>query len=167
MAGVEMRFTLSDAELERQLAALVERGGNLKRPMENIGQDMVSVSTNAFERSQSPDGIPWPPSIAADEGRRTLIDKGRRGGLMGSFSYQADEAGVVYGTNILYAAIHQFGGTIVAKKAKALRFRIGKRWLQVQKVTIPARSFIGASDRDVKRWEDILVRHLEGEAAGA
>ena len=162
MAGVEMRFTLSDAELERQLAALVERGGNLRRPMENIGMDMVATTTNAFERSQSPEGIPWPPSIAADEGRQTLV---KSGDLRGSFSYVADEAAVIYGTNKLYAAIHQFGGTIVPKAAKALRFRIGKRWLQAQKVTIPARPFIGASDRDVKRWEEILVKHLEGEGS--
>jgi len=40
-----------------------------------------------------------------------------------------------------YAAIHQFGGEIFPKNAKALRFQSGGRWFMVKKVTMPARPF--------------------------
>lgn len=44
------------------------------------------------------------------------------------------------GSNIVYARIHEFGGVIVPKKAKALRFKIGGSWITTNKVIMPARA---------------------------
>src|SRR6056297_225886 len=41
------------------------------------------------------------------------------------------------GSNLRYAAIHEFGGTIVPKNAGALHFQIDGQWVMTQKVTMP------------------------------
>ncbi|NMC35298.1 MAG: HK97 gp10 family phage protein [Veillonellaceae bacterium] len=53
------------------------------------------------------------------------IDKGH---LRRSLTYRVHKAGGVYaevGTNVVYAAIHEFGGTIRPKRAKALAIPVG------------------------------------------
>jgi phage gpG-like protein len=52
------------------------------------------------------------------------------------------------GTNVIYAAIHQFGGTIRPKSKRALRFRMGGRLFTLSKVSIPARPFLGLTPAD-------------------
>lgn len=41
-----------------------------------------------------------------------------------------------------YAAIHEFGGDIYPKKAKALRFKIGNQWVVTKHVKMPKRPFV-------------------------
>lgn len=43
----------------------------------------------------------------------------------------------IIGTNLEYARIHEFGGTIKPKNAKALRFNVKGKWVTVKQVTIP------------------------------
>lgn len=170
MAGVEMRFVLDDDAIERQLDGLLARGTNLREPLDDIGQDMVSVTTRAFEKSQSPQGAAWQPSAAARaEGRRTLIDRGLRGGLMGSFSYIVGPDSVVYGTNVVHAAIHQFGGSIehAGRRGSADAGTGFGAQLAQSLVTFPARPFVGHSDADLRRWEATLRDHLVDAGGGA
>ena len=54
----------------------------------------------------------------------------------------------IIGSGLIYAAIHQFGGTIVPKSADRLAFRIGNRQIFAKKVTMPARPYIGLSGED-------------------
>lgn len=172
MSGVEMRFTLDDRELVRQIEGLIARGSNLQEPLEDIGQDMVSITTRAFEESRTPEGVAWLPSAAATrEGRRTLIERGVRGGLMGSFSYIATALGVTYGTNMVHAAIHQFGGTIQTSQARgAAEQNAGTGFGQALAesiIVLPARAFVGASDTDQQRWADTIADYLAAPAGGA
>jgi len=44
---------------------------------------------------------------------------------------------VKVGTDVVYARIHDQGGTIVPKKAKWLRFKINGKWVMTKKVKIP------------------------------
>jgi len=53
------------------------------------------------------------------------------------------------GTNIAYAAIHEFGGEIRPKNAKALVFKIGDRWIRTQKVTMRPRPYLGPGLEEV------------------
>jgi len=48
----------------------------------------------------------------------------------------------VVGTDVVYAAIHEYGGVIVPKVAKALRFMIGDQVIHAKSVTMPERSFL-------------------------
>lgn len=49
------------------------------------------------------------------------------------------------GTKVIYAAIHEYGGTIVPVNAKALHFKIGDRDIFAQRVNMPERSFLRSS----------------------
>ena len=72
---------------------------------------------------------------------------------------QGDE--VTLGTNIPYAAIHNFGGTIVPKNGKVLAFPgMGGATIFAKKVVIPKRSFIGFGENDSEDFEDITANHV-------
>jgi phage gpG-like protein len=42
-----------------------------------------------------------------------------------------------------YAAVQEYGATIQARRAKWLKFQVAGHWVQVQRVMIPARPFLG------------------------
>jgi phage gpG-like protein len=46
------------------------------------------------------------------------------------------------GTNVSYAGIQEFGGTIRAKNSKYLTFQVNKHWVKVKEVVIPARPYL-------------------------
>ena len=79
-----------------------------------------------FKQSKGPDGRRWKTSIrAAQEGGKTLIQSAQ---LRNSIHAKSDTSGFAVGTNVKYAATHQFGEpgrTIRARKKKALRFQVG------------------------------------------
>lgn len=96
-----------------------------------IGEQLVSSTIERFEDGKGPEGEAWKPSQRAEgRGGRTLLDKGR---LRSSIVYEATPQRVVVGTNVVYAAIHQFGG-------QAGRGR---------KVCIPARAYLGINEEDI------------------
>lgn len=76
---------------------------------------------------------------------RGLIDTGN---LLDSIEVQRGSEGdakaeAAVGTNVEYAAIHEFGGLIVPVKARALVFKTSDgEWHTVQKVTMPARPYL-------------------------
>lgn len=162
---LEMKFALDDSALELQLQAFIDRGGKLRPAFADIGMDMVAITERAFERSMSPEGVPWTPSAAAKaEGRKTLI---KTTNLKGSFSYDASDTGVVYGTNVFYAAFHQTGYSFRhAGRAAKLDQSDALGTLPVETlITVPARPFVGASGADLARWERTLAEYLIGSEA--
>lgn len=54
------------------------------------------------------------------------------------------------GTNVVYARIHELGGTILPKVGPYLKFNIGGRWIFATKVKMPARPFMAPSLRENK-----------------
>lgn len=50
--------------------------------------------------------------------------------------------GIVGPQRVPYARIHELGGIIRPKRAKALVFKIGNRWIRTQKVTMPKRPYL-------------------------
>lgn len=55
------------------------------------------------------------------------------------------------GTDLEYAAIQEFGGTVRAKNAKSLHFEIDGEDIFVQSVTIPAQPYLRPAF-DTMRW---------------
>ena len=80
---------------------------------------------------------------------------------VGSIVHRFGKDFVEWGTNVLYAAIHQLGGTIRPKTAKRLRFTIGDQVVFARQVTIPPRPFVGVDNDDRAEIRQILVDHLE------
>lgn len=162
MTGV--RFELTGAEAA--LATLAEAAAKAERPRElydEIGGAMVASTQQRFEDEVDPDGNPWPDSLRKKLlGGRTLTEIGI---LAGSFTHEPSNAGVAWGTNVIYAAIHQLGGTIRAKTPAGLTWRAPGNggWVTKQEVTIPARPFLGLDDEDEAEIEFISARFLGAE----
>ena len=141
-AGVEIESAALNAVFERLAAVLA----NPAAAMDQIGRYLVASTLRRFERERAPDGSPWLKSARAlAEGGHTLTDTGR---LRGSIAHTVTDGGraVEVGSNVLYAAIHQFGG------------RAGRG----RRVTLPARPYLGIDDRDRDAIARILSRALEG-----
>lgn len=166
MTGVGIR--IKPKGIDETLAALGRIAGRLDRaePMyDAIGGSLVASTQRRFEEGRAPDGNPWPPSIRAlAEGGKTLVDTGR---LMQSQTHIASETGVEVGTNLIYAAPHQFGATIRPVAAPKLRFRILGRWVSVDEVTIPRRPFLGIDEDDEREIIAIAEDFVGGAEAEA
>ena len=76
------------------------------------------------------------------------------------YKAKADSKGASVGTNLVYAATHQFGAerTIRAKNAKYLWFK-GTNWAKKKEVSIqiPAREFLGISDEDMAEIRELMI----------
>jgi phage gpG-like protein len=72
------------------------------------------------------------------------------------------------GAGIVYAAIHEYGGTITAKRAPYLRFRTADgRWHAVKSVVMPERSYMRSSFRETYEQGLQLVRDAVMEGVSA
>ena len=114
MSGV--RLTLDDREVQQALGNLLRRLANPRPALEAIGAAVVADTDLAFRGQSDPWGQPWTPLSAVTQARRRqgpgaganqiLRDTGR---LANSIGYQVSGDAVSVGTNVVYAAPHQFG----------------------------------------------------------
>jgi len=145
MAGASFRMDLSG--LRGMVGKAIAHVQARQEIMEQIGEQLVSSTQQRFEDGRGPGGENWEPSIRAQaEGGQTLVDTAR---LKNSIGYEASLNLVAVGTNVEYAATHQFGADIRAKNAPYLRFQVGGRWARKKAVSIPPRPFIGISKQDI------------------
>jgi phage gpG-like protein len=98
--------------------------------MEAIGAALLFSAQRRFETQSGPDGPPWAPfapsTLKSMPARRKppwlLRDTNR---LYSSLTYVADAGAVEVGTNVVYAAPHQFGGDIpIPERQATATFRI-------------------------------------------
>lgn len=166
MAGAGIRIDYDDDAARAVLRRVVAALDDPRPAFDDIGNYLVAATIRRFETESGPGGAPWRKSRrAAREGGKTLTDSGR---LRGSITHNVLSDGVEVGTNVQYAAIHQFGGrtpprTIRPRRKKALFFPGARH--PVAKVehpgsTIPARPFLGVDAGDRAAIERIVARHL-------
>ncbi len=131
-----------------------------------LAEGIRESTLERFREGKAPNGREWKTSIrAAQEGGRTLIQTGQ---LRNSIHARSDASGFAVGTNVKYAATHQFGEpgrTIRARKKKALHFQIGGKWIIRKQVhiTIPARPFLGLSDEDMQEMKATVEEFIGRE----
>ncbi|MDG3575979.1 phage virion morphogenesis protein [Rhizobium sp. YJ-22] len=140
--------------------ALLKIEGIANAPTEELAEGigrLVQESTRNRIRSTktSPAGAAWKANRA---GTAILY---RSGALERSIDYVASADSVVVGSGLVYARIHQMGGTIPARKieprsAKALAFKVGGRLVfaksvNMPSVTMPARPYLGLSPDDLTK----------------
>ena len=95
-------------------------------------------------------GLQKAASIIAGEAKRQVYAGrpdhliGQTGRLRQSIQTAVDPHGLRarVGTNVIYARIHELGGTIRPKTQQYLRFPIGDSWVTVREVTIPPRPYL-------------------------
>lgn len=97
-------------------------------------------------------------------GPRTL--RSVSGTLSSSLRWWFAGSDVYVGTNLVYAAIHEYGGIIKAKNAPYLVFKIGDKWIRTKQVTMPARPYLSTSIKelfDTKQYDRIASLTLQQE----
>lgn len=144
--GIRLQLSGADDALF-QLGEAVSKTDDRRGLFDAVGASLVVSTQDRFEREIGPSGEKWPASLRARLfGGKTLTDTAR---LVSSLTHNATPDGVEVGTNVIYAAIHQLGGTIRPKTGKALSFATadGKR-VKVASVRMPARPFLGIDDDD-------------------
>lgn len=173
-------ITLNDHAVLTRLRELAAKGHNLAPVMNRIGVIVVESVRENFKDEGRP--TKWQPlsenyangllgkdpflkngvlrrSVAKKLGIRKILYSGRVGGLKDSIQYQASGNSVKIGTNKIYGAIHQFGGTVKAadiypKNKKALAW--GGCLHPVKKVhrpafEMPARPFLMVQEEDWRK----------------
>ena len=177
MVGVSRPIRVDDGPVRALFDRLVELDAEIgapRGPFDAIGAAMVAATQLRFDRGVGPDGQPWLPSRRVTEGgkrddgtwkNRTLAKSGH---LKGSLTHAVSGDQVAWGTNVIYAAIHQFGGEIVARIKSALRFFVpGDGEVFARKVRIPARPYLGANDDDLDEIGAILGDFITAAIGGA
>ncbi|AWR86247.1 hypothetical protein Mtai_v1c10030 [Meiothermus taiwanensis WR-220] len=147
----------------RKLDRLIRFADRLRQPqfaaglVKNLGQAALNQIDESFAGQKDPWDRPWKPSARAEAtGGQTLRKSARLQRSMTSQSaLKTDPQGFEIGTNVRYAATHQYGATITPKRKQTLRFRVGKDWVQARRVEIPARPFIPEPELS-PRWEQAL-----------
>lgn len=129
------------------LDRLAGRFENMHPLMERIAQYGEDSTRQRFVDGIAPDGEAWVPSYRAKrEGGQTLRDQGH---LQNSQTNLATAHTAEWGTNLIYAGVHQFGDTIRAKGEGPMTFNIpGLGWRSAHEVVIPQREFLGLSPDD-------------------
>ena len=143
MAGASFTVEIDDRAVKAALNRLARAGRDMRPMFDEIGGLIETATLLRFERGESPEGVPWKPSRRAlRQGGKTLVDTGR---LRDSITRQATRDSVVVGTNVIYAAIHQFGG----KTGRGLA------------VDMPARPYLGVSEDDRRGINEIAADFIE------
>ena len=128
----------------------------MREMLDSVGGEIVSQTTRRITREKrSPEGVPWKPNITGTP----ILE--REGELVGSIDHEVMGDEVRVGSGLVYAAIHQFGGTIRPKRARKLRFWIGKEKVFADSVTIPARPYLGLSAENRDEIEAVVTDWLE------
>lgn len=140
------------------LTRLGAQMGDLKPVMEQIGDYLVDSTKERFKKGTSPEGVKWAPKSATTLARygarkSNRVDSrplfGPSGMLSSEIFHEAGPDRLEVGSNLVYAAVQQFG----AKKGQFGAYSgVNKKGHPFSGVApwgdIPARPFLGISPED-------------------
>lgn len=157
MTGVNIEFNIQDAlDAMLHIEAAID---NMSGLFDHMGEVLLDIHEARFNAQESPDGVPWQAlspwyqeSKAKQKDKILTLD----GNLRSTLHWQIKGNTLLFGTNLVYGAIHQYGGTIKPVTAKALN--VGGR--PVKQVVIPARPWLGISTQDKLLLVDVVREHL-------
>lgn len=191
MSGATITFDdeIAQAALDRVAAA----GGDTSAMMADITAAMLLSTQRRFEAEADPEGTAWPrlkPRTAARRAKgrgnkpanpKILRDSNR---LYSSIIGQSSARSAEVGTNVIYAGIHQDGGTITQHpQSRVIRMRkVGKRRLFAKNshkratehratfgtrtIVIPKRAYLGVSEEDRAEIVTIANEHYARATLG-
>ncbi len=146
----------TNALVLRRLRDLQAAASDMRPAMLEISETLQEIVERSFDAEADPEGRPWRPLKAATISQRARkgytgpkLQRTRR--LLDSILPYHDAATAVVGTNLRYAATHQFGDEhdISVRGVVARRGR-----------NIPARPFLGLGPGDREEILDIVERRL-------
>lgn len=151
MSGLEI--TVDVSEIAAHIVPKLKRLADIDKSalLDVLGALGVSQTQKRIaSEKRSPDGEAWRPNR---RGGSILVLEGH---LLGSIDHQVGSDEVSWGSSLVYAAIHQTGGTIRAKSGKSLHFMMGNQHFFPKSVTIPARPYLGLSEENKQEIADTL-----------
>lgn len=173
MAGVTEGVTI-DGLIRTQavLNDLLKRTEDLSPLMDQFGAYGEESTVHRFETQKGPDGKTWDKSERAKAGKgkgQTLVDTAR---LRQSVTWRADAKSAEWGTNVAYAAAHQFGMDEVVQVTehnRLIRKAFGRDlafpvWQTVgafsRQSNLPARPYLGIDGDDEDEIDAILHDYI-------
>lgn len=147
------------AEAQRALADLTPL-------MQEVGDLMVYRTEENFTAGTAPDGTAWAPRSQTTLDAYAARGKMPQGGplvgvskmLSEQISYEADPTGVDWGSNMIYAAVMQFGAAQGA-------FGKTSRGGPIPWGDIPARPYLGVGPEDETAILETIEDYLQGIVA--
>jgi phage virion morphogenesis protein len=142
---------LNDAVVLAALKNLAQHLGDLSPAMAAIAGVLADVPERALAAQSSPDGAPWPALAQSTITRRTArghwpgLMLQETGHMMSSIQSEHGQTHAAVGTNVVYAALHQLGGTPGMPP--------GPR-------SVPPRPFLGLARTDTDEILGIIRSHL-------
>jgi phage virion morphogenesis protein len=168
MAAALVSFDLTEIDAVQKMLAKAALDSEARgRLLQSIGVEMEAQTQERFDTKKSPDGDSWKAlaqkttDYYASKGwaaRSILVGEGTLRDSITS-EVQGGAWSVLVGATMEYAAVHQFGAEIKPKNAPAL-FVPG--YGRLQKVTIPARPYLGVSPDDANVIEAAVAMFLAG-----
>ncbi len=144
------KITIESKPAIDAVARIIAAAGNSGAVLKNIGEQLRESAIERIKNEVTPEGTPFAPlnPLYAQTKRGPGILRGQSGSLAQIVYQLAGDDEVEVGSNMVYAAIHQFGGTIKPKNGAALVFSMGGRTIHAKSVAVPARPFLGISKQD-------------------
>ena len=134
-------------KLQRFMQRVLDRVEHPSKLWYDISDIIVVNTQGRIQTGIGTDDKPWKKSWRAKvQGGQTLRDTGR---LHNSIFAKVQGNKITIGTNVVYAPILHFGGTIKPKNGKYLTFRTPTGgWRKIKAVYIPPRPYMGISVDD-------------------
>lgn len=169
---ITIRLNENDAAAaDRILGNLAHKAERPEGGLKLIGEALMETTRDRFQSQTGPDGQKWPalkPFTVSVRGAAGPILT-RSGRLRNSISYYVSGNILRLGPNVIYDAIHQFGGTIKPKASNPT----GLLWIPLGKagpgarpaksVTLPKRPYIGFGPKDQQAAEGAVEDWLAVE----
>lgn len=175
------RITIDTSAFEAVFKRLLNGLEDRRDLMKSLAADMHDAVEENFAQQGRPAWQQWSKPYArqaAKRGQEKILQ--RKGRLAASIHEASDNDSATVGTNVKYAAIHQYGGTITmparSQQAYYKKYKDGRvgnrfvrksqsnvsRWhtLPEYHITIPARPFLALDDSDVRQMGDTLENYL-------
>lgn len=182
MAGATLTFDYQDAlnTLLRTQAALADPAPLLA----DMGEKLLEFHQQRFRAQESPDGTPW-QSLSACYQKRKRRNQDKvltlDGHLRNTLRWQINANELLFGTDRIYGAVHQFGATIeIAARSQQAYYRQKKngeidnrfvrrsksnfsQWhtIPAHQVSIPARPWLGVSAEQGERLVELARNYLQ------
>jgi phage virion morphogenesis protein len=164
-----IRVDLTEDEITAALERLSRSLTNMTPVMQDVGELMVRSTKLRFTEGRSPEGAAWLPksatTLAAYQARGDRMDFrplfGPSGRLSSEIFYEVGAGGdsVEVGSNLIYAAVMQFGAAQGA-------FGSTSRGGPIPWGSIPARPFLGVSEDDRTNILASIDEWLQSSVAG-
>lgn len=128
--------------------------------LDELGGLVVSQTQRRIRSEKTaPDGSAWQPNAA---GTSILFASGA---LDDSIHHVVGGSSVQVGSGLVYAGIHQHGGTIRPVNADKLAFFVAGNFVMADQVEMPARTYVGISGdnaREIEQFaQDFIVRAIQ------